>query len=66
MFLRVRGEQRPALQGDADGQYHLGLMYATGRGMTKDEAEAVKWFRKAAAQANEEARKLLKELGVKL
>ena len=34
--------------------------------MTKDEAEAVKWFRKAAAQANEEARKLLKELGVKL
>ena len=30
-----------AEQGDASAQYSLGCMYATGRGVLKDEAEAV-------------------------
>jgi TPR repeat protein len=28
----------------------LGGLYANGKGVTRDEAEAIKWFRKAAAQ----------------
>ncbi len=35
-------EFRPlAEQGDADGQFNLGLMYELGRGVTQDYAEAV-------------------------
>jgi len=33
-----------AEKGDADAQCILGLMYATGQGVRKDEAEAVRWF----------------------
>ena len=35
---------------DADAQFNLGLMYAAGEGILKDEAEAVRWFRLAAEQ----------------
>ena len=31
-------------------QYYLGGMYAKGSGVSKDDSEAVKWFRKAAMQ----------------
>lgn len=31
-------------------QYNFGVMYANGQGVVKDEAEAVRWFRKAAEQ----------------
>ena len=41
-----------AEKGDADAQVNLGWMYANGQGVTKDEVEAVKWFRKAADQGN--------------
>jgi TPR repeat protein len=36
--------------GDPDGRIALGLAYADGRGVEKDEAVAVKWLRKASAQ----------------
>jgi TPR repeat protein len=36
--------------GDAQAQDELGAMYAEGRGVKKDYAEAVVWFRKAAEQ----------------
>ena len=36
--LRARAEQ-----GDADAQHNLGVMYATGRGVPQDDAEAVRW-----------------------
>ena len=39
-----------AEQGDASAQYNLGVMYATGRGVPKDDAKAVKWYRLAAEQ----------------
>jgi TPR repeat protein len=35
-------------KGDADAQYMLGMCYSDGKGVPKDKAEAVKWFRKAA------------------
>ncbi len=48
--LRARAEQ-----GDAKAQYSLGDMYRDGKGVTKDSAEAVKWYRKSADQGNVEA-----------
>ncbi len=39
-----------AEQGDVDAQTFIGWMYAEGRGVAKDGAEAVRWYRKAAEQ----------------
>jgi TPR repeat protein len=36
--------------GDAAAQFNLGVIYANGAGVTQDDAEAVRWFRLAAAQ----------------
>ena len=38
------------MQGIADSQNNLGLMYAKGNGVAENDALAVKWFRKAAEQ----------------
>ena len=43
-------------------QCFLGICYANGIGGKKDEAEAVKWYRKAAEQGLDEARIALDEL----
>ena len=37
-------------QGQAEAEYHLGLMYLNGAGVAKNKKEAVKWLRKAADQ----------------
>ena len=42
--------RQAADQGDASAQFNLGFMYADGRGVLKDEAEAVRWYRLAAEQ----------------
>jgi TPR repeat protein len=44
--------RKAAEQGDALTQARLGLCYAEGTGVVKDEKEAVKWFRKAAEQGD--------------
>ena len=44
--------RRLAEQGDADAQFNLGFMYANGRGILKDDAEAVRWYRLSADQGN--------------
>ena len=57
---RSRGEYadaynilRPlAEQGNAEAQFLIGHMYRTGQGVTKDETEAVRWYRLAAEQGN--------------
>ena len=41
--------------GYASAQNKLGYMYINGEGVTKDYAEALKWFRKAAEQENAKA-----------
>ena len=41
--------------GDASAQYNLGVMYATGRDVPQDDAEAVAWYRRAAEQGHTEA-----------
>ena len=43
-------EHMYAMQGHADAQYYLGVMYDRGDGVAEDDAEAVKWYRKAAEQ----------------
>ena len=44
--------QTEADRGDATAQFLLGTMYFAGRGVTRNDAEAVKWFRKAAGQGD--------------
>ena len=46
---------RAAEQGYVIVQVALGLMYANGHGVTKNDREAVKWFRLAAEQGNAKA-----------
>jgi len=44
-----------AEKGDADAAYSLGWLYAYGVGTAKDDAKAVRWYRKAADQGEAEA-----------
>lgn len=46
---------RSAMQGFADAQFNLGLLYANGEGIAKDSAKAAEWFKKAAEQGNVDA-----------
>ena len=41
--------------GDAQAQYNLGLRYSTGRGVQRNDREAVGWYRKAAEQGHAQA-----------
>ena len=41
--------QIAATQGDAQAQFSLGLIYAEGNGVVQDRADAMKWYRLAAA-----------------
>ena len=45
-------------QNNASAQYNLGICYANGQGVEKDYAEAYKWTNLAAAQDDEDAKKL--------
>ncbi len=60
----VRWFRKAADQGNARGQYLLGVSYANGEGAAKDEGEAVKWYRKAAEQGHAGASAVLKKLGL--
>jgi TPR repeat protein len=44
--------QPHAEQGHAEAQNNLGVIYANGRGVPRDDVEAVKWYRKAGEQGN--------------
>ena len=39
-----------AAQGSAEAECALGYAYSVGLGVAKDEAEAVKWYRRSASQ----------------
>ena len=51
-------------RGDAKAQYNLGVRYANGEGVPKDDAEAVKWYRKTAEQGDATAQYAQYSLGV--
>jgi TPR repeat protein len=62
--------RQKAARGDAESQVQLGDIYKDGRGVEKDNQEAVKWYRKAAEQGDAEGQHRLggmyyKGLGVK-
>ena len=44
-----------AEQGNTEAQLHLGIMYATGRGVPQDAAEAARWYRLGADQGHARA-----------
>jgi TPR repeat protein len=44
-----------AKQGHAVAQYNLGLLYANGQGVPKDDAQARQWYEKAAVQGHADA-----------
>jgi uncharacterized protein YqcC (DUF446 family) len=46
---------KAAERASAEAQYSLGLMYAKGRGVAKDEKTAVPWYTRAAEQGNADA-----------
>lgn len=56
----VEYERSFAEAGDAEAQSNLGRMYEEGRGVDRDESEAERWLRRAAAQGDAEAKLLLK------
>lgn len=41
-----------AEQGNAKAQYNLGVIHANGKGVPKNEIEAINWYRKAAEQGH--------------
>ena len=52
-FQTALKEWKPlADQGLAGAQFNLGIMYANGRGVVEDDAEAVRWYRLAADQGH--------------
>ena len=53
-FTTALRELRPlANQGHADAQAYLGLMYDKGLGIPQNDEAAVKWYTRAAEQANQ-------------
>ena len=46
---------KAAEQGDAGGQFNLGVMYKKGTGVPQDYAQATKWYQLAAEQGNARA-----------
>ncbi len=54
--------QKEADTGKAEGQYALGEMYATGKGVQKDDIKAVEWYQKASAQGHVDAQASLGEI----
>lgn len=51
-----------AKAGDSDAQFKVGLMYANGQGVSKNDIEAVRWYRLAAGQGNAKAQNRLGRL----
>ena len=49
---RLRGFAKPPTRATPLPRFNLGSMYESGRGVPKDDTEAVAWYRKAADQGN--------------
>lgn len=51
-----------AEQGDTQAQTYMGLLYQRGKGVPKDYAESVKWYRLAAEQGKADAQNYLGDM----
>lgn len=59
-YAAVFNEFRPlAERGNPAAQFNLGVMYANGQGVPRDDAEAARWFHKAAVQGYANAQRNL-------
>ncbi len=56
----VRFFRLAADMGDATAMLNLGLCFARGKGVEKNEQEAVRWLSAAAQAGNEEAARILR------
>jgi uncharacterized protein len=54
--------KQQAFAGEVNAQIQLGVIYLTGDGVAKDDAEAMTWFRKAADQTNPLAERYMAEM----
>ncbi len=54
--------RKAAEQGDAKAQFELGKLFKNGQGVPMDQNEAIKWYRKAAAQGLTPAKEALDAL----
>lgn len=54
-----------ARQGLAEAQYSLGVLFLTGTGVQHDDAQAMQWMRRAAAQGHADARVYLEHQGLR-
>ena len=50
--LNIEQLLKKAHQGNAQAQFELGVFYYSGLGVSKDDAEALKWYRLAAEQGH--------------
>lgn len=48
----IQSVRRKAEEGDADEQFHLGLIFYKAKGVPQDYTEAAKWFHRAAEQGH--------------
>ncbi len=62
MDTAIRLFCRAARKSDPLAQYYLGMLYAYGHGVARDDAMAAAWLRKAAAGGDAYARKMLHHL----
>ena len=53
--LSFKEQNKKAQQGDAEGQFWLGVRYYNGLGVPRDYKEAVKWYRRSADQGHAKA-----------
>ena len=51
----LAGYMALAKKGNAEAQFRLGIMHDKGRGVPENDAEAIQWFRKAAAWGHVES-----------
>lgn len=54
--------QKAASNGCSEAQYNLGSAFEKGKGVKKDIKEAIKWYRRAAKQGDQDAKEALKRL----
>lgn len=62
MSAEVQELLRKAKAGEAWAQYNLGVMYENGRGVAKDERQAMEWYHKAAEQGNAKAKSAFEDM----
>ena len=55
----LQKRRQKARQGDTDAQYSLGVSYREGKGVDRDYAQAVTWWRRSAGQGHARAQSAL-------